>query len=203
MKFSKFIALSALVYAAHSQATTVTFDDLNTRDNFGNLGISNTYQGFQWSSSGASNAGWAVATTTNRVYREQVTPVSGAGYAWNWGGVRSMYIDFGAAEDVAGAYFSGIYTFGQSSNTIQMFGYDSSHHLVANSSILNLIDGFNYLTAGFSNVYSIEIRSDRASSWFLADDIQLTASNNVPEPSSIALLGLGLAGLAMMRRRKV
>ncbi|MDD3354425.1 PEP-CTERM sorting domain-containing protein [Zoogloea sp.] len=37
---------------------------------------------------------------------------------------------------------------------------------------------------------------------FLVDDIQVNGSNAIPEPTSAALLGLGLAGLGLARRRR-
>ncbi|PKO36759.1 MAG: hypothetical protein CVU33_16660 [Betaproteobacteria bacterium HGW-Betaproteobacteria-6] len=41
----------------------------------------------------------------------------------------------------------------------------------------------------------------QTSYWFHFNDLT-TGSSNVPEPSSVALLGLGLAGIAAARRRK-
>jgi hypothetical protein len=199
-----FFSAAALcaVAVSSAQATTINFDDLNTRNNFGNLGISNTYSGFQWTSSGSFFEGWAVATTSNQAAGPTV-PVSGQSYAWNWNGVQKLFVNFGGAKNVLGAHFAFLSpTYYDNSSTIQMFGYDAANNLVSTSNVLSLTSNFQFLNAAFSNVHSIEIRSDRNFSWFSVDDIQFGTVKDVAEPATIGVFSLTLLGLSALRRRK-
>ena len=82
-----FIALLTLSSQA-AQAQVIDFEDLQTRDNFYDMGIEDTYFGYQWAPSGTST-GWASAITSHRVSSESIVPVSGHGYGWNWSAPRA------------------------------------------------------------------------------------------------------------------
>ncbi|MFL9923411.1 PEP-CTERM sorting domain-containing protein [Herbaspirillum lusitanum] len=205
MSFKKFM-LAALVFVIGSaaNASVISFDDLSARTLFSSQGISNSYQGDVWSSSGNASTGWASATTVNRVSGESLTPVSGSSYAWNWSGVQSLYISFAQLTDVTGAYFANLgSSYSANASTIQLFAYDASNSLIASSSILNLTNAFQYLESDFSGVSKLEIRANAVSKWFLVDSIVLNQNPAaVPEPGTVALLGLGLLGLLAGRRRR-
>ena len=116
--------------------------------------------------------------------------------------MQSLYVDFGAATDVTGAYFAHIDASGkyrQEATSVQMLGYDAANHLVASSGLLDPGASFQFLAAGFTDVYRLEIRANSANAWFAVDNIEL---NKVPEPASLALAGVALLGVAVAARKR-
>ena len=203
---SKHFVLSLLLAmgAAQSNAAVIGFDDLDTRNNFDNLGISNTYAGYIWSSSGSTGEGWAVATTSQPISGPMSTPVSGNTIAWNWDGVQSLYINFGAATNVKGAWIATGYDAGDANaKSVKMLGYDIDNNLVATSSSLSPTFAFQHLEAGFTGIYRLAIQANAESQWFAVDSIEVNPTvAAVPEPTSIVMMGLGLAAIGLIRRKK-
>lgn len=73
------------------------------------------------------------------------------------------------------------------------FSSNNDHTAVAN-------DFATYTLTDFSDLTSLSIRSQ--ASWIAVDNIALVDANDVPEPASLAMLGLGLAGMGAIRRQR-
>lgn len=53
---------------------------------------------------------------------------------------------------------------------------------------------------GFTNLISLDVTSLNDGTFPVFDDLQLQASNNIPEPVTLALISIGLAGLGFRRK---
>jgi hypothetical protein len=71
------------------------------------------------------------------------------------------------------------------------------------SKTLNLTQSFQtFQLTGFDNLNSLVVGQLSHGGYLAYDNINYTQGAQVPEPASLALLGLGFAGIALSRRRK-
>ncbi|MBU2876460.1 PEP-CTERM sorting domain-containing protein [Aliiglaciecola lipolytica] len=120
-------------------------------------------------------------------------------------GSQTLRVDFDSSVSAWGATFSGISN--GTLNTV-ISAYDS------NSNLLGMLNSSspNNSTVGF---YGFSFDSNEMADYlvfqnitlnndvFGMDNVSFVTATSVPEPASMALLGLGLAGIAFSRKKKI
>jgi len=189
MKTFIFLLFSFLFGSAN--ATVINFDDITTSSQ---QAISANYAGMNWGSS------WYVESSSTSGNGS----VSGDYAAFNGFGQLTMNLSNGLDFDFTGAYFTSWGSNGTfqsySATSITVEGYNNN--ALVGSVSMNLSAGqYDWFQTDLLAVDEVRFISSSSSQWWLMDDLTINESTSVPEPTTLALLVLGLASVGFSRKK--
>lgn len=168
-------ALLLCAFSLTAPAAVVTFEDLS-----GSGAVPVNYGGVLW------DGFWNYYDSPQSPY----TPASGVERVYNY---ETAQFAFAAPVVFNGAYFAG-------QDNLQYNLYLSGN-LVASSSSIALSATPTFLASGYSGLID-EVRVVATPGYFVMDDVTYNAKTAVPEPTTLGLVGIGLAGLLRASRRR-
>jgi len=174
------LLLGVLLFGS-ANAMVVKFDDLGSGNNL----VPVSYQGLDWTGFYTLNNNWGFGDHA----------VSGSGFVYGacCGSSDTISVATGTFSLLSG-YFSTLQNFDAQFNVYgYLDGVETYSKTISTNATPSLID-FEFI-----GVDQVVFQSSYSANLAL-DNLQITAGNSVPEPTSIALLCLGLVGVGLSRR---
>lgn len=194
MRFAAFAAIAAVSCALPAAATVINFDDLGNLTDLASVSYAGVTWGVSFTDTFGGNQG-SFVTYNNTTYAQAA---SAPNYVYNGWGAQDLTFTFdgGPVTTFDGAYFA---LAGASlwANAARVRMLDDLGNFTG---WLDLTAAPQYLACNFAGSTTIKVQYDGTGpQQYTMDDVTY---NTVPEPTSLATIGLGIAGLIAKRRRK-